>query len=243
MNSTTVGLFSYNYLGQRVFEKSASGIKFTVYDDDGRWIGDYDEFGSPIQEIVWLGGMPVALVDSEVKYIEPDGSGTPRLVVDPVRDRPIWSWDSLGESFGTTPPNEDPDGDGVATVLDMRFPGQRYTNVTGMNYSYLRDGYDPKQGASRRRILPALMLEPTVIDMRVMIRFPIRIVWACKVQLIARIPSILPHASRLELSVKRPRRLQFKGDRKQRMLQARPRRLVRRRSWVTRGRSARRTNV
>ncbi|WP_227479603.1 RHS repeat-associated core domain-containing protein, partial [Xanthomonas phaseoli] len=44
-----------------------------------------------------------------------------------------------GEAFGNTAPNQDPDGDGAALVLDMRFPGQRFDAASGLNQNYFRD--------------------------------------------------------------------------------------------------------
>ncbi|MCM5627534.1 RHS repeat-associated core domain-containing protein, partial [Xanthomonas hortorum] len=42
-------------------------------------------------------------------------------------------------------PNQDPDGDGAALVLDMRFPGQRFDAASGLNQNYFRD-YDSATG-------------------------------------------------------------------------------------------------
>lgn len=90
--------------------------------------------------------LPVGvLADGNLHYIEPDHLGTPRLVVDAVRDVPIWRWDASGEVFGNTVPNQDPDGDAVDFVFDMRFPGQRYDAASGFNYNYFRD-YEPGIG-------------------------------------------------------------------------------------------------
>ena len=44
----------------------------------------------------------------------------------------VWNWDLQGEAFGTTPPNENPDGDANLFVLNMRFSGQRYDAVSGL---------------------------------------------------------------------------------------------------------------
>ncbi|MCC8570894.1 RHS repeat-associated core domain-containing protein, partial [Xanthomonas euvesicatoria] len=49
------------------------------------------------------------------------------------------TWSLKGEAFGNTAPNQDPDGDGAALVLDMRFPGQRFDAASGLNQNYFRD--------------------------------------------------------------------------------------------------------
>ncbi|NII07398.1 RHS repeat-associated core domain-containing protein [Luteibacter anthropi] len=51
----------------------------------------------------------------------------------------------MGEVFGADAPQEDPDKDGQAYVLDMRFPGQRYDRYTGLFQNWYRD-YDPASG-------------------------------------------------------------------------------------------------
>ena len=53
----------------------------------------------------------------------------------------VWRWQ--GDAFGQTLPDEDPDGDGTATSLDLRFPGQLADRETGTHYNYFRD-YDPR---------------------------------------------------------------------------------------------------
>ncbi|MDR1995004.1 RHS repeat-associated core domain-containing protein, partial [Azonexus sp.] len=47
--------------------------------------------------------------------------------------------------FGNSPPEEDPDGDGILFTLNLRFPGQYYDRETNLNYNYFRD-YDPLTG-------------------------------------------------------------------------------------------------
>lgn len=51
-----------------------------------------------------------------------------------LRDAAIWRWDLNGESFGSTLPNEDPDGDGLSFVFNMRFPGQIYDSINAHTY-------------------------------------------------------------------------------------------------------------
>jgi RHS repeat-associated protein len=77
--------------------------------------------------------------------IEPDHLGSPRKVIDPSRGTALWDWPILGHAFGTAAANDDPDGDGNATTLNLRFPGQQYDAATGLHYNYFRD-YDPATG-------------------------------------------------------------------------------------------------
>lgn len=100
---------------------------------------------------MWLDNLPIAVFGPAstgvpaLAYIQPDHLGTPRTIIDPVRDLAIWRWDLDGEAFGADAANDDPDGDGVAFAFSLRFPGQQYTPETGLNYNYQRD-YDAQVG-------------------------------------------------------------------------------------------------
>ncbi|MBN6152386.1 RHS repeat protein [Xanthomonas sp. AmX2] len=138
--------YSYNGRGEQVRRVGETNT-YTLYDESGHWLGDYDVNGVPLQQAIWLDDLPVGVLagGNQLRYVQPDHLGTPRAVIDPVRDVAIWKWDLKGEAFGNTPPDQDPDKDGTAFVFDMRFPGQRYDAATGMNYNYFRD-YDAGSG-------------------------------------------------------------------------------------------------
>ena len=143
--------YGYNGRGERVSKVASSQTVLTLYAPDGRWLGDYDATGQPLQQVVWFGDLPVGLLTGagtgqKLHYVEPDALGSPRVVIDPVRSVTVWRWDLTGEVFGDTAPVQDPDGDGIALVFDMRFPGQRYDSASGMNYNYWRDSYDAASG-------------------------------------------------------------------------------------------------
>jgi RHS repeat-associated protein len=106
----------------------------------------------PVQQMIWLDGLPVGVmvgatpgVAAKLHYIQADALGTPRVIIDPVRDVAVWRWDLSGEAFGDSAPNQDPDGDATPFVFDLRFPGQRYDAASGLNYNYFRD-YDAATG-------------------------------------------------------------------------------------------------
>ena len=77
-------------------------------------------------------------------YLHTDHLDTPRLVTD-EQNRVIWRNSPLGEPFGLSPVEEDPDGDGQAFTLNLRFPGQYFDKETNLNYNYFRD-YNPQTG-------------------------------------------------------------------------------------------------
>jgi RHS repeat-associated protein len=136
--------YAYNAWGEQVSKTDGTeaGTTLTLYDEAGHWLGDYDHAGHATQQAVWLDDHPIGLMQAgHTYYLETDHLGTPRVAIDPARDVAVWRWDLKGEAFGSTAPDEDPDQDGVALVLDMRFPGQRYDRMTGLHQNYQRD-YD-----------------------------------------------------------------------------------------------------
>lgn len=144
--------YRYNAIGERVAAgPNASSIDtYTLYDEAGKWIGDYAGSSVAKQQVVWLGDIPVGLIvgsggGQALYYVQSDHLGTPRAIVDPSRNVAVWTWDAKSEVFGASAPNQDPDLDGTSLVFDMRFPGQRYDAATGLNQNYFRD-YDTGVG-------------------------------------------------------------------------------------------------
>jgi RHS repeat-associated protein len=79
---------------------------------------------------------------AELVYVHTDHLSTPRLATD-ADQTVIWHW--AGLAFGNTAPTEDPDGDGVKTTFNLRFPGQYHDGESGLHYNWNRY-YDPKTG-------------------------------------------------------------------------------------------------
>ncbi|AWH52733.1 type IV secretion protein Rhs [Stenotrophomonas sp. ESTM1D_MKCIP4_1] len=144
VGGATMRSYKYNGKGERVRSFLGTSSTYTLYDEAGRWLGDYGANGTPVQQAIWMDDLPVGLrtaAAGTLTYIESDHLGSPRVVIEPIANTAIWKWSLKGEAFGATAPEEDPDGNGIAFNLDMRFPGQRYDTATGLNYNYFRD-YD-----------------------------------------------------------------------------------------------------
>jgi RHS repeat-associated protein len=145
--------YVYNGRGEQVRRHLGSSDTYSVYDEAGRWVGDYSSSGTPVQQAIWFDDLPVAVLDGEstaqkLYYVEADMLGTPRVVVDPMRGATgtaVWTWDLADEAFSNTAPNQDPDGDALSFVFNMRFPGQRFDAVSNLNYNYYRD-FEPETG-------------------------------------------------------------------------------------------------
>ena len=139
--------YEYNGRGEQVRKHLGGSEMQALYDEAGRWVGDYGTSSVVSQQAIWMDDMPVGLLTGggALKYVQPDHLGTPRAVIDPVANAAVWTWDLKSEAFGNSVPNQNPDGDANLFVFDMRFPGQRYDAATGLNYNYFRD-YDAATG-------------------------------------------------------------------------------------------------
>ncbi|MGQ5524883.1 RHS repeat domain-containing protein [Chitinimonas sp. PSY-7] len=137
--------FTINAMGERVAKTYQGTTTIFHYDVSGRLIAESDQAGVFKREYIYLGNTPVALVDNgmDIRNIHTDHLGTPRLVTDATK-RAIWAWE-LGEPFGASNANEDPEGTGAKYTFNLRFPGQYFDKETGNHYNYFRD-YDPKRG-------------------------------------------------------------------------------------------------
>lgn len=140
MKQAGTATYAINGLGQRVKKNGGTDV-FFVYDEAGHLLGEYDATGAAIQETVWLGDLPVAVLKPnaasfDVFYVWTDNLGTPRQITD-TANRSRWEWPN-DDSFGNNLPNEDPAGLG-AFAYNLRFPGQYYDQETGTSYNYYRD--------------------------------------------------------------------------------------------------------
>lgn len=116
-----------------------SGITY-FYDEAGHLVGEYDQAGKPIQETIYFGDMPVAVLkDGKIYQIYADHLNTPRVITD-SRDAEVWKWE--GDAFGTTAPASTTS---PAFVYNLRFPGQYFDSETGLHYNGFRD-YNPSTG-------------------------------------------------------------------------------------------------
>jgi len=150
--------YLYNGQGQRVTKVDLNGTSTSyVYDPDGRLVGEYDQAGTPIQETIYLGDMPVAALKptatamtsgkmsppTELFYVYADHIHTPRTITRASDNRMVWRWDSA-DPFGLQYPDEEP-SKLARFIYNARFPGQLFDKETNNHYNYFRD-YDPQTG-------------------------------------------------------------------------------------------------
>jgi len=116
----------------------------------GSLVGEYDSGGNLIQELVWLGDIPIATIRTDqtggsvgVFYIHTDHLNAPMKITRPADNAVIWRWDH--DPFGNGAPNEDPDGNGLPLKFNLRDPGMYADEETGLYYNWYRY-FDPQTG-------------------------------------------------------------------------------------------------
>ena len=132
-NGQTVANYTYNAMGQRVAKAAITNQRF-AYDEGSQLIGEY---GSTSRSYVWLGNLPVAVVDtsgatSTVSYVHADALGTPRAITDEM-GLVVWQWSYEVNPFGEKIPST------VGAVLNLRFPGQYFDAESGLVQNINRD--------------------------------------------------------------------------------------------------------
>jgi RHS repeat-associated protein len=143
-DGSTVGTYTYNALGQRTAKvatlPAASSQRF-AYDEASQLVGEY---GSAARDYIWLGDLPVAVVDtasgvSTVNYVHADGMSAPRVVTD-ATGASIWQLAYQGNAFGEQQPSS-----ASGYSYNLRFPGQYYDVESGLVHNGYRD-YEPAIG-------------------------------------------------------------------------------------------------
>jgi len=160
-NAGNTVTYTHNGIEQRVQKQGptsiiATGSNSYVYDDQGHLVGEYDANQQAIEETVYLGDLPVAVLKQIVTgtgssqaiatnayYVYADHINTPRVITQATDNQMVWRWDNT-DPFGLQPPDENPSSLGNFTY-NQRFPGQLYDKETNNFYNINRD-YDPQQG-------------------------------------------------------------------------------------------------
>ena len=144
----TDAAYRYNARLERVLKTAEGQTTMFVYADPTKLMGEYDETGAPLREIVWLGERPVLTYEAaksptEILFVHADNLSTPRLITTTNEGIVVWSWQS--DPFGEVLAQEDPDGDGDTLAFNLRFPGQYFDRETGLHENHMRF-YSPTLG-------------------------------------------------------------------------------------------------
>lgn len=140
---TLLAAYAYNSERQRTRKTVNNDTTVYHYDLAGNLLMETDAAGTPKKTYVWVNGRPLAILENGgIVYLHTDHLDTPRFATN-AQGTVVWRWE--GEAFGDTAANEDPDGDGTTTTVNLRFPGQYYDQETGLHYNWNRY-YDPRLG-------------------------------------------------------------------------------------------------
>jgi RHS repeat-associated protein len=136
-NSTSVGEYAYNGLGQRVKKSTATGTVIFHYDLGGRLIAESTGGGTITAEYIFANDSPVAKIEGGSAYFyQNDHLRTPQKMTNSLGTI-VWDGEFLpfGEPWSV-----------IGEVTNnLRFPGQYFDAETGLHQNYFRD-YDPKTG-------------------------------------------------------------------------------------------------
>lgn len=158
INNVLVASYLYDHLGlrgQKTLANPPAGtpaITLYIHDPNGHLFqeiaGSGPRAGQALVTYVWRDETPAAVIfhdtasSQRIVYLEVDHLNTPRRGTDST-GKVVWTWTS--DAFGSTAPNEDPDGDGIKTTINLRFPGQYFDAESGLHYNWHRY-YDPQVG-------------------------------------------------------------------------------------------------
>jgi RHS repeat-associated protein len=138
-NTTTVAAANYAYdpLGARVMRTNNVDTRYFMYDENSHLIGEYTAATSPVQETVYLGDIPVAVVQGgeTALYVHADYRDAPRQI-DDSNANTVWAWDPM--AFGDNRDNSNPLGLADGFSYELRFPGQYYDVESGKSYNMAR---------------------------------------------------------------------------------------------------------
>ena len=123
-----IATYLYNATGERLAKRLASGVEQRFFYNEASQL--IAERGEGTRDYVWLGGLPVAVIDttdgrSTVRTIHADHLGTPRVITD-AEGKAVWSWSLHDDPFGENAPVSS-----SGYVFPLRFAGQYYDQETG----------------------------------------------------------------------------------------------------------------
>jgi RHS repeat-associated protein len=141
-NGTTALSARYDGLERRVEKTAGSAVTRYIYDPDGQILAEINAAnGQAIREYIWLGGLPVGLVErgsgsAVLRFVHADHLARPQKIT--AANRSL-VWDGQYAPFGET-------HSVTGTITNvLLFPGQLADPETGLSQNWHRD-YDPSLG-------------------------------------------------------------------------------------------------
>jgi len=76
-NGSATATYAYNGMGERVRRTVGSAGTIAVYDEAGRWLGEYGSTGDVQQQVIWLDNLPVGVIATVTTSEDQDNPGDP----------------------------------------------------------------------------------------------------------------------------------------------------------------------
>ena len=132
--------YSYDAFGRKRTIVEAGSTTRLFYGPAGTLLEESDATGTPGRGYLRVAGRPLAAVTAagDLQWVLADQVGQPQKLLDASA---TLLWDRVAHPFGETYAQVT----GTETDELQRFPGQRFEQLTGLHYNYLRD-YDPGLG-------------------------------------------------------------------------------------------------
>lgn len=139
----TVGWYHYNHKNERTYKQvGTEQARQFAYDEAGHLIGEYTLAGAAINEYIWLGDTPIAVIRNGIlHYITADALNTPRVITNASNGSVVWAWSYEGVFGEVAPVNYQP----TAFDFNLRFAGQYADAHSGLFYNHNRY-YSPRLG-------------------------------------------------------------------------------------------------
>lgn len=140
----TSATYQYDHAGRRI-KKEVNGIARWFMYDGYRLMAEFDGSGNLLRRYGYLPDSysPYSVADTTGYYsVLSDQMEVPRLIIDESEEI---VWRGNYQAFGQMVVNEDIDGDGNPTSLNLRFPGQYFDAESGLHCNSNRF-YNPYTG-------------------------------------------------------------------------------------------------
>jgi RHS repeat-associated protein len=143
-SSSNSATYLQDSTGRRI-RKTVNGVDTWFLWDGLQLIAEYDHAGARLRRYDYLGRdySPIAFQDGADRfYVHTDHIGAAAMI---TNEEGMVVWSMQQRAFGAGVVDEDPDGDGIDVIFNMRLPGQYADAESGYHYNMMRT-YDPGTG-------------------------------------------------------------------------------------------------
>jgi RHS repeat-associated protein len=140
LGGSTIASYTYNALNERIQKTTGTATERYDYNEGSQLLGEY---GATNRDYIWMGGIPVANVDtsgttSTIAYVTADQLGTPRAIAN-SSGTTEWQNPYQGNPWNEVAPTSN------GYTYNLRAPGQYFDVETDLFNNGFRD-YDSATG-------------------------------------------------------------------------------------------------